>query len=113
MTKKRPAEKVEAEQAYIAGATWLLKRARGLLMERVDAVKVFAVSGAQWFTLKPYADLAENEREFWAIVAHLLNEAGLGINAIDSVLEVGAKTAQTRIEEMKAQLPKGGKLYKQ
>lgn len=101
--------KVEPEQAYKAGVELLRQRTRRLLASREDALTLLIGGLERWFQLTPWSELPDHDREFWSIISELLNDSGLGIEAINTVLETGAKSAQAARKETEALLAKCGR----
>lgn len=102
---------MDAQRAYEAGAAALLNRARRVLADRDDSLTLFAGAADRWFQVTPWADLPDRDREFWSIMAGLLNAAGLGLRGIDGVLDVVRESAVDARTEGEALFAKCGKVW--
>lgn len=101
--------KVEPEQAYKAGVELLRQRARRLVASREDALTLLIGGLERWFQPTPWSELPDHDREFWTVIAELLNNARLGIESIATVLDAGAQSAHAAKKETEALFAKCGR----
>jgi hypothetical protein len=113
MTEQKPKPDVDAQRAYEAGAVVLLQRARRVLAGRDDSLTLFAGAAERWFGVTPWAELSDRDREFWSVIAELLNASGLGVNQVGTVLDIVRESAVDRKKEREALFAKCGKLWEQ
>lgn len=113
MTEQSPEPEVDAQRAYEAGAAVLLKRAKRVLADRDDSLTLLAGAADRWFQVTPWADLPDRDREFWSIIAGLLNTAGLGVRGIGGVLDIVRESAADARTEREALFAKCGKVWQQ
>lgn len=112
MTEEKPRPEVDAESAYEAGAAVLLQRARRALAGRDDSLTLFAGAADRWFWAAPWCELSDQDREFWSIVAGLMNTAGLGVERIGVVLDALREDAAAARKQLEA-LFANGKVWQQ
>lgn len=113
MTEQKPRPEVDAESAYEAGAAVLLQRARLALAGRDDSLTLFAGAADRWFWVAPWCELSDRDREFWSIVAGLLNTAGLGVEGVGGVLDALREDAAETRKQQEALFAKCGKVWEQ